>query len=577
MSHRRNARLALIRISNVFDGLGFAEATTKRPWRSMMASQCAIFPSHRSVFFTIKSSPIFLSVIALFNIMKLSKSILKDLANSKDNTIKLPTYLFKEHLSSSRLQPGILHIGVGNFHRAHLATYMDDLFHSGKSLEWAIVGAGITEFDTVKRTALQPQDWLTTLVERDDTTVQARVIGSMVDFLSVDPPMFTSLRERLLDLKIKVVSMTVTEGGYFLTSDGRFHDKHPDMVHDMQHPDAPTTVFGLIVQALQKRKESNHPPFTVLSCDNVPHNGNVCRNVVVSLARFMVNDELATWIDETVAFPNSMVDRITPATTNLEREYVQNNYGYMDAHPVFCEPYRQWVLEDNFPQGRPMWEDVGVQFVKDVSPYETMKIRILNGGHASLCYPAALLDLEYVHQAMEHPVIGPFLDALERTEIIPTVPPVSDGPSLTEYWETIQKRFSNPTLRDRIDRNCFDGANRQPKFILPPLAVNLLKEEEKGKANIDGLALICAFWCRYCQGTTESGKPIQLNDPQWQRLFKLAKQAGETPSAWLAMEDVYGEFLATNKTFQDAFHRALKFVMKEGVEAAMKKYTEEHK
>ena len=280
---------------------------------------------------------------------------------------------------------------------------------------------------------------------------------------------------------------------------------------------------------------------------------------------------LGEWIADSVQFPNAMVDRIVPATGSKEREALSAEFGVEDQVPVFCEPFTQWVLEDKFVNGeRPALEKVGVQFVDDVTPWETMKIRILNGGHASLCYPAALLDIEYVHEAMEHPVIGPFLDCLERNEIIPGVGPVPDQ-DLVEYWKTISDRFSNPTICDRIDRNCENGADRQPKFIIPPIRASL----EAGD-RIHGLALVSAMWCRYCQGTTEAGDKIPPNDKIWDQLTAKAAEAKTSPQAWLDMKEIYG---ATGKDerFSAAFAEQLKLVNDKGVEAAMKNYIEMQK
>jgi mannitol 2-dehydrogenase len=272
-------------------------------------------------------------------------------------------------------------------------------------------------------------------------------------------------------------------------------------------------------------------------------------------------------MEENVACPNSMVDRITPATTDEQRDFVLSNYGYKDASPVFCEPFRQWVLEDKFPAGRPNFDTLeNVKFVPDVMPYEFMKIRILNGGHASLCYPAALLGLKHVHDAMEHPTIGPFLDALERNEIIPTVPAVPDT-DLEGYWKIIANRFSNPTLNDTIGRICFDGASRQPKFVIPVAKDNL----QSGRS-FDGLALVSAMWCRYCQGTTEAGETIAPNDPQWDRLNTIALEAKQNPKAWLDMRDVYGEAVGKSPAFLQSFTKALNKIQTDGAEAAMKEY-----
>lgn len=492
--------------------------------------------------------------------MKLSAAALAKL-NATD--VAVPLY------DRSKLTPGILHIGLGNFHRAHMATYMDDYFNANKDnatdLSWGIVGAGIMSFDQTKRDLLEPQDWLQTLVARDGDSTKARVIGSMMDFLPVDAKAVIAALE---GGAIRIVSLTVTEGGYYL-NDGKFDCDHPQIKADIQNPDDPKTVFGIIVKALKKYKAGSmdgKPPFTVMSCDNIPHNGDVVKSAVVGLAKAM-DTGLADWIEANVCFPNSMVDRITPGTTDDQRAFVKSNYDLEDASPVFCEPFRQWVLEDKFSAGRPNLDTLdNVIFVPDVSPYEFMKIRILNGGHASLCYPSALLGLKYVHESMEHPTIGPFLDALERNEIIPTVPPVPDT-DLTEYWKVIGHRFANPTLNDTIDRNCYDGASRQPKFIVGVVADNL----DAGRS-VDGFSLVSAMWCRYVQGKTESGETIAANDPQWDRLQTLALSAKTDPCVWLdGLPEVYGKN-AKNAIFRESFSKAMKSIESDGVDGAMKKY-----
>ena len=244
---------------------------------------------------------------------------------------------------------------------------------------------------------------------------------------------------------------------------------------------------------------------------------------------------------------------------------MKENFGYEDEMPVFCEPFTQWVLEDNFCNGRPPLEDVGVQFVPDVSPYETMKLRILNGGHASLCYPSALLDVEYVHDSMSHDAIAPFLDCLERMEMIPSVPPVPDT-DLPGYWEIIKERFSNPTLCDTIVRNSNDGSDRQTKFIIPIIEDNL----NAGRP-VDGLAIVSAMWCRYCRGTTEAGNKCGENDTKWDRLHKLACEAPENPQGWLDQMDIYG-LVGQNPIFQKAFADAVAAIDEKGVAGALNDY-----
>ena len=310
-------------------------------------------------------------------------------------------------------------------------------------------------------------------------------------------------------------------------------------------------------------------PFTVLCCDNIPHNGDATRSVVCGLAKLQ-DEEVGKWIEEKVSFPNGMVDRITPRTGKKEIQALQDNFGLMDADPVFCEPFIQWVVEDNFVNGeRPALEKAGVQFVEDVTPYELAKLRILNGGHASLCYPAALLGVEYVHEAMEHPVIGPFLDCLERGEIAKCVDPLPDL-SPEEYWVTIKKRFENPTINDRIDRNCQDGSDRQPKFIVP----TVISAIENGTP-LDGLALVSAMWCRYCQAVDEKGNKVTVEDTKLETLTRMAEQAKTEPSVWISMKSTYGD-AGKDKRFSDAFAAALKKIENDGVEAAMKAYIEQN-
>jgi mannitol 2-dehydrogenase len=303
-----------------------------------------------------------------------------------------------------------------------------------------------------------------------------------------------------------------------------------------------------------------------MSCDNVPGNGDVTRDAVTGLAQ-LVDPGLARWIEDCVAFPNGMVDRITPATTPGQCAHLEETYGIRDARPVYCEDYRQWVIEDRFPAGRPALEEVGVRFVDDVAPFEQMKIRILNGGHAALAYPAALLDIELVHEAMHEPLVRGFLDKLLDEEIIPEVPPVPRI-DLRDYKTSILHRFANPKIGDTVRRLCFDGANRQPKFILPTVADRL-----RHGLSIDGLALAGALWCRYCFGTTESGAVIAPNDPSWPRLVNHAHEARNDPRAWLAMRDIFGD-LANGPRYVDAFSRALAALWRDGTRATLARYVD---
>jgi mannitol 2-dehydrogenase len=461
------------------------------------------------------------------------------------------------------LSPGIVHFGLGNFHRAHQARYLDELFNLGKNLDWAIIGAGVLPADQRMYDALKAQDWLTTVVEQEATWSKARVIGSMIDF--IPPAEKVRLIATLADPAIRIVSITITEGGYFINpATGKFDPADPQIARDGQNPSDPATVFGLIALGLAKRRAAGIKPFTVMSCDNIPHNGVVARNAVAGVAR-LSDPQFADWIEANVAFPNAMVDRIVPGTTDRERKLLEQDYGISDGWPVFCEEYIQWVISGEFTNGRPAYEDVGAQFVADVTPFEFMKIRILNGGHAIIAYAGGLLDVHFVHEAMQHPLIGAFLDKVEIEEVIPTVGPVPDT-NLNDYYKMIVRRFSNPKIGDTIRRLCFDGYNRQPKFIVPPVE-DLLRQGR----GISGLALESALWCRYCHGTTDSGMTIEANDPNWSRLLQLSAAAKSDPGVWMDMHEIYGD-AGRSEIFRNAFAKALDRVWTVGTRRAIEEY-----
>jgi mannitol 2-dehydrogenase len=474
-------------------------------------------------------------------------------------TAAIPAY------DRAALTPGIVHFGEGNIHRAHQAGELDALLNKGLGRDWALLGAGVLPSDAAMRDVLTGQDFLTTVVEQSAADSAARVTGPMIGFLPVGDAIATIVA--LTDPAIRIVSLTITEGGYCIDpATGAFNPDHPAMVADAARPDAPQSVFGLIAAALRARRAKGIPAFTVMSCDNIPHNGHVARDAVAGLARLW-NAEFGDWVAANVAFPSGMVDRITPATSDRERTMLRDGFGIEDAFPVFCEDFTQWVLEDNFPAGRPPLEDVGVQFVPDVTPYELMKIRILNGGHAVIAYPAGLMDIHFVHEAMEHPLIDAFLTKLEQGEIIPTVP-APPGMVLAEYFQTIRARFANPKIGDTVARLCFDGSNRQPKFIIPTIADRVASGH--GAA---GLALESALWCRYCAGTTDSGAAIEANDPDWDRLTAVAQAARHDPAQWLAMADIYGD-LGDDAAFAAAFAHALNALWADGTAAVLQRYVD---
>lgn len=468
---------------------------------------------------------------------------------------KLPAY------DRSKLTPGIVHIGLGNFHRAHMAVYLDDLFALGLGHDWAILGAGVREGDARMREALIAQDCLSTVIELDPKGKSARRIGSMIDFLPVEPDN-AALIAAMSRPEIRIVSLTVTEGGYFIDpATGLFDQTHPEIVADSETPQR--TAFGAIIAALRARRGAGIPPFTVMSCDNLPGNGRVTRDAVTGLAR-LSDPALADWIETRVAFPNGMVDRITPATGPRERAMAAA-FGLDDPVPVTCEPFRQWVVEDQFPQGRPALEKVGVTLTPHVHAFEMMKIRILNGGHATIAYPGGLMDIEYVHEAMAHPLIRGFLHKVETEEIIPYVPPVPDT-DIAAYYSLIVERFRNPEVADTERRLCLDGSNRQPKFIIPSV-----RDALAAGGKIEGLALVSALWCRYCFGSTDNGIHIPPNDPNWDNLMARSKAAKEDPVVWLRMKPIYGD-LGDSTRFVETFSAALRAVWDRGTEAVLRDY-----
>lgn len=483
---------------------------------------------------------------------KLSLATLSEVAR----TATIPGY------DRASLKAGIVHFGVGNFHRAHQAVYLDDLFNEGTDHDWAIVGAGVLPSDAAMREKLAAQDFLTTVVEQDNNRTAARVTAPMIDILPVGDP--AAIIAKLGDPEIRIVSLTITEGGYFIDASGTFNPGHPAIAADGENPNAPKTVFGLIVAGLKARRDKGIGPFTVMSCDNIPHNGIVTANAVVGTAA-LSDPAFADWIRTNVAFPNGMVDRITPATSQREVDFLRDNFQIEDNWPVYCEEFKQWVLEDKFTAGRPALEKVGVTFVPDVTPYEHMKIRILNGGHAAIAYPAALMDIHFVHDSMEVPLIRAFLAKLEKDEIIPIVPPVPNT-SLTDYFGLIEHRLLNPKIADTIPRLAQDGSNRQPKFILPSTLDNLRQGRD-----VVGLALVSALWCRYFAGKTDSGKDIVFNDASADRLHAAALKAKDDPSAFLVFDDIFGE-VAKSELFRKRFAHALKSLWEKGTRETLQLY-----
>jgi mannitol 2-dehydrogenase len=485
--------------------------------------------------------------------LKLSNATLSELPES----IARPTY------DRSALTPGIVHIGLGNFHRAHQAWYLHRLMMQGKAHDWAIIGAGVRAYDETQRQKMAEQDYLNTLIELDPAGSSAEVTGAMIGYVPVEEGN-GPLIAQMADPAIRIVALTVTEGGYYIDPVAKgFDASHPDIQHDAANPDRPKTAFGAMVAALKMRRDSGVGPFTGQSCDNLQGNGDILRQTVVSLAR-LSDPDLADWIDANCTFPNSMVDCIVPATGPAEIAMALE-FGIDDAVPVTHENFRQWVIEDVFCAGRPAWEEAGATISADVHAFEAMKIRILNGGHQVISNPGEILGIETISETMAHPLIRAFFRKVALTEIAPHVHAVP-GMTPEAYVDLIETRFSNPKIRDTVRRVAFDGSSRHTGFILPPL-----RDALKAGTPIEGLALTEALWARMCAGTRENGSDIVPNDPLWGDLTKAAEAAKADPQAWLLQRQFYG-VLAEDSGFAPAFGKWLAMIWRDGVEAALQAY-----
>lgn len=485
--------------------------------------------------------------------MKLSNATLHKLPSS----ILIPSY------DRSQLTPGIVHIGLGNFHRGHQAWYLHRLMQQGLAQDWAIIGAGVRAGDKVQRDKLLLQDYLTTLIELKPDETSAEVVGSMIGFALVEEDN-AALIAQMADPAIRIVSLTVTEGGYFIDPATKgFDSSHPDILHDASHPATPKTAFGAMIAALKVRRAAGTSPFTCMSCDNLQGNGDVLRQTILCLARLSDND-LADWIENTCTFPNSMVDCIVPATGPEELKLARS-LGIDDASPVTHESFRQWVIEDNFCAGRPDWDKVGATFTDCVHDYEAMKIRVLNGGHQIVANAGEVLSITTIAECLAHDQIAAFFEKTAREEIIPHLASVP-GMEPTAYVALIKTRFANPRIVDTTRRVAFDGASRHPGFVIPSI-----RDGITGGTPIAGLALAEAIWARMCAGTREDGSQIAANDPFWDDLKAKAIEAKISPEVWILQQKYYGD-LAQNSDFAAAFTMWLNMIWQDGVEAAMRAY-----
>jgi fructuronate reductase len=467
-------------------------------------------------------------------------------------------------LSSTWERPdiGIVHLGIGNFHRAHEAVYTEEAMVAAGGA-WGICGVTL-QGDVGKREALMRQDGLYTVLERGPQGVKATVIRALREVLAL-PQDRVRLFRLLTNSGTRIVSLTVTEKGYCRAPEtGDVNLQHPGIVLDLQQPRSPATVPGILVEALRLRHQAGIAPFAVLSCDNLSHNGTALKQVVCSFAA-QRDAALATWIEQKVSFPSTMVDRIVPATTDDDRDAVSTSLQLLDTVPVPCEPFRQWVVEDRFPNGRPAWERVGVQMVDDVTPFELAKLRMLNGAHSAIAYLSMLAGLVTVDQAIAYPPMRTFIRSMMTDEIAPTLS-MPTGFDLYAYRDALLERFANPQLKHRCAQIAMDGSQKIPPRILDTIAHRLRYDE-----NIDALTMTVAAWLVFLRGHADDGTPYAIQDPAADALQSLAREANGDPARLvdnaLAYRGVFPVHLAENVRFRGALISAVRLVQADAKKA----------
>jgi mannitol 2-dehydrogenase len=468
---------------------------------------------------------------AMSNLLRLRPNIGLPLSNDTlrrhRDRVQIPTY------DRSALTPSIVHVGVGGFHRAHQAVYLDDIAGRRISSEWGITGVGLRRPDT--RDALAGQDWLYTLVERSAGGEKARVIGAMTRYLYAREQCQQVLAA-LADGRTRVVSLTITGDGYYLEPGTlQFDSEAPDVRADLHEIDGPyRTAWGLLAEALHQRRHRGQQPFTVMSCDNLADNGKSTRAALVSFAALR-DPRLAQWIDANVAFPSTMVDRITPKTAPEDRATVERTFGVADRWPVITETFSQWVVQDEFCNGRPPLEEVGVEMVGDVTAHKLVKSRLLNGTHCALGYLGLLAGYERTHEAMGNPAIHAYVEQLMREEIAPLLPTVP-GLDVDQYCGTLLRRLANPRISDQLSRLAARGSTKMPSYLLP----SLFEARTQGRPSVL-LQLAVAAWLRYLRGYDFKGRTFAVEDPRAERLVTLAKVAHDDAGPLLRMRDVFAD------------------------------------
>ena len=475
----------------------------------------------------------------------------------------LPASLSRPGYDRTKVRAGIAHIGVGGFHRAHQAIYTDRALARPGQEGWGILGINLLPQDAAMAAAMKKQNGLYTVSEMaPDGSHVSRVVECMVDYLYA-PENPGAVLDKLSHPDIRIVSLTITEGGYLLDEHGQFNLQNAAVAHDLKNPGSPQGAFGYIVEALARRRQAGVKPFTVMSCDNLRHNGSQAKKAVVAFARAR-DAELAGWIEREVAFPNGMVDRITPATDNAARQKLRELTQVDDGAPVICEDFIQWVLEDNFPAGRPEWDAVGVMFTQDVSPYEEAKIRLLNATHTMLSYPAYLSGLRKVDDALHDPLFFSYLrgfldhDAGVWLKSLP-------GLDIPSYKDKLLERFGNRAVGDQLARLCIDGGSKISGFLLPTVHAIL-----EGGRPYHRIAFFLAAYDRYLKGTDEKGEAYTINEPNARAVLEPAMKKDAPPQTLLGLVQVVGSKLPAHAGFVELYLKLRQQIDTQGVVATLR-------
>lgn len=498
--------------------------------------------------------------------LKLNSTNLSQISAAAEAQIKIPTYQ-----RGGAVKEGIVHVGVGGFHRAHLAIYVDQLMQKHGVTDYAICGVGLQPFDAGMRDALGSQDHLYTVIERSAKGSVAHVVGSINSYLFA-PDNREAVIAKMAHPDTHIVSLTITESGYYYNENSHeLQAEHPDIQFDLDpaNDNAPRTTFGFLYAALARRHQQGLRPFTVMSCDNMQKNGSITRHMLESFARLRGNPEIAKWIAEQTAFPNAMVDRITPQTSPADKNALVDKFAIQDAWPVATEPFSQWVIEDQFSDGRPPFDKVGVQLVKnthDVEQFEKHKLRLLNGSHSAVGYPGQLAGFKYVHEVMEHPLLRNFVWQMMQEEVKPLLPEIS-GVNIDEYCNTLMERFSNPTLMDQLPRICVNASGKIPQFIMPSIA-----EQIWVTGPFRRLCFVAAAWFRYLNGVDDSGQSFEIDDPMREELQAKARAGGTSPAELLGIKNLFGDDLRGDKRFVQEITTAMEDIARDGILKTLPKY-----